>query len=98
MDDTAASYSNRANAKRAAEKMITAGTAPAVDYGIKPREDGRFEIQWKTNCAPATEQQAGFTAATERSTADSSSATGPAATTDPSPTEPEPAAAGDGEP
>ena len=100
MDDTAASYSNRANAKRAAEKMITAGTAPAVDYGIKPREDGRFEIKWKTNRAPATEQQvkAELTAATETATADSAPATEPAATTDPSPTEPEPAAAGDGEP
>src|SRR5215472_3562514 len=34
----------RSNAKRAAEKMITDGTAPAIDYGIKPREDGRFEM------------------------------------------------------
>jgi uncharacterized protein (UPF0261 family) len=24
--------------------MITDGTAPAIDYGIKPREDGRFEM------------------------------------------------------
>jgi hypothetical protein len=50
MDDTA-SFSSRGNAKRAAEKMIANGTAPAVDYGFKTRDDGRFEIVWKT--APA---------------------------------------------
>src|SRR5262245_54912592 len=48
MDNNANSYSNRNNAKRAAEAMITKGTAPAVDYGIKPRDDGRFAIVWKT--------------------------------------------------
>ena len=57
MDDTAvcSNFSTRSNAKRAAEKMIGDGTAPAVDYRIKPRGDGRFEIEWKTNPAPATE-------------------------------------------
>ena len=55
MTDTAVSYSNRANAKRAAEKLLTDGTAPAVDYGIKERDDGRFDIVWKTgNRTPAT--------------------------------------------
>jgi hypothetical protein len=29
------------------------GTAPAVDYGFKPRDDGRFEIVWKTHKAKA---------------------------------------------
>jgi hypothetical protein len=29
--------------------MITAGTASAVDYGIKPRDDGRFEIAWESS-------------------------------------------------
>src|SRR5262245_40189036 len=48
MDTNANSYSNRGNARRAAEAMINNGTAPAVDYGIKPRDDGRFEIVWKT--------------------------------------------------
>ena len=48
MDATASNFSNRSNAKRAAEKMIAKGTAPAVDYGIKPSDDGRFEIVWKT--------------------------------------------------
>src|SRR5271169_391574 len=48
MDTTATTFTNRSNAKRAAEAMITKGTAPAVDYGIKPRDDGRFEIVWKT--------------------------------------------------
>ena len=28
--------------------MIAKGTAPAVDYGIRARDDGRFEIVWKT--------------------------------------------------
>jgi hypothetical protein len=57
MDDTAvcSNFSTRSNAKRAAEKMIGNGTAPAVDYRIRPRDDGRFEIEWKTNPAPATE-------------------------------------------
>jgi|SRR6516165_7944922 len=54
MTDTAVSYGNRANARRAAEKLLTAGIAPAVDYGIKERDDGRFEIVWKTgNRTPA---------------------------------------------
>src|SRR5712672_482886 len=48
MDPTASSFSTRSNAKRAAEKMIAKGTAPTVDYGIKPSDDGRFEIVWKT--------------------------------------------------
>jgi len=51
MDDTASSFSTRSNAKRAAEQMIAKGTAPAVDYGIKPRDDGRFEIVWKAAAA-----------------------------------------------
>ena len=48
MDATASNFSNRSNAKRAAEKMIAKGTAPTVDYGIKPSDNGRFEIVWKT--------------------------------------------------
>ncbi len=52
MDTTASSFTARNNAKRAAEKMIANGKAPAVDYGIRPRDDGRFEIVWKT--APTT--------------------------------------------
>src|SRR6201993_4733361 len=48
MDTTASSFTARNNAKRAAEKMIADGKAPAVDYGIRPRDDGRFEIVWKT--------------------------------------------------
>jgi len=36
--------------------MIRKGTAPAVDYGIKPSEDGRFEIVWKSaETAPNTD-------------------------------------------
>src|ERR1700722_14570839 len=52
MDTTASSFTARKNAKRAAEKMIADGKASAVDYGIRPRDDGRFEIVWKT--APTT--------------------------------------------
>ena len=48
MDTTASSFTLRKNAKRAAEAMIRNGTAPAVDYGIKPSDDGRFEIVWKS--------------------------------------------------
>src|ERR1700730_7051285 len=52
MDSTASSFTARNNDKRAAEKMIGNGKAPAVNYGIRPRDDGRFEIVWKT--APTT--------------------------------------------
>ena len=52
MDTTASSFTARNNAKRAAEKMIANGKTPAVNYGIRPRDDGRFEIVWKT--APTT--------------------------------------------
>ena len=48
MDTTPSSFTARNNAKRAAEKMIANGRAPAVNYGIRPRDDGRFEIVWKT--------------------------------------------------
>jgi hypothetical protein len=41
-------YSNRSNAKRAADKMIAAGTAPATEYDFRDTEDGRVEIDWKT--------------------------------------------------
>ena len=48
MDTTVSSFTARNNAKRAAEKMIANGKAPAVNYGIRSRDDGRFEIVWKT--------------------------------------------------
>jgi len=51
------SFTLRKNAKRAAEAMIRKGTAPAVDYGIKPSDDGRFEIVWKSaKTAPTTDE------------------------------------------
>ena len=57
MDTTASSFTLRKNAKRAAEAMIRKGTAPAVDYGIKPNDDGRFEIVWKSaKTAPTTDE------------------------------------------
>jgi hypothetical protein len=46
MDDTG--FSLRNNAKRAAERMIHNGTAPSIGYGLRTREDGRFEIVWKS--------------------------------------------------
>ena len=52
MDTTASSFAARGNAKRVAERMIANGTAPAIYYDIRPREDGRFEIVWKD--APTT--------------------------------------------
>jgi hypothetical protein len=44
MDTTASTFTARGNAKRAAERMIAKGTAPAIDYDIRPREDGLFVI------------------------------------------------------
>ena len=56
MDTTASSFTLRKNAKRAAEAMIRKGTAPAIDYGIKPSDNGRFEIVWKSaETAPTTD-------------------------------------------
>ena len=48
METTASSFSTRSNAKRAAEQMIAKGVPPTVDYGIERRDNGRFEIVWKT--------------------------------------------------
>ena len=57
MDTTASSFTLRKNARRAAEAMIRNGTAPAVDYGIEPSVNGRFEIDWKTaKATPATDE------------------------------------------
>ena len=57
MDTTASSFTLRKNAKPAAEAMIRKGTAPAVDYGIKPSDNGRFEIVWKiAQAAPTTDE------------------------------------------
>jgi hypothetical protein len=57
MDTTVSSFTLRKNAKRAADAMIRKGTAPAIDYGIKPSANGRFEIVWKTaKAAPATDE------------------------------------------
>jgi hypothetical protein len=50
----AKTFSNGSNARRAADKMIGTGSAPAVDYGVRRIEhpghsdDGRYEIVWKT--------------------------------------------------
>jgi hypothetical protein len=57
MDSTASSFTLRKNAKRAAEAMIRKGTSPAVDYGIKPSDNGRFEIVWKiAKAAPTADE------------------------------------------
>ena len=57
MDTTASSFTLRKNAKRAAEAMIRKGTALAVDYGIKPSDNGRFEIVWKiAKAAPTADE------------------------------------------
>ncbi len=52
MSDTT-TFSTRSNAKRAAEKAISAGTAPSIDYGIKERGLNGYEIVWKTGPTPA---------------------------------------------
>src|SRR5262249_28688526 len=57
MDITGSSFTLRKNAKRAAEAMIRKGTAPAVDYGIKPGDNQRFKIVWKTaKTVPTTDE------------------------------------------
>ena len=57
MGSTASSFTLRKNAKRAAEAMIRKGTAPAIDYDIKPSDNGRFEIVWKiAETAPTTDE------------------------------------------
>jgi hypothetical protein len=57
MDTTASSFTLRKNAKRAAGAMIRKGTAPAVDYVIKPSDNGRFEIVWKiAKTVPTTDE------------------------------------------
>src|ERR1700730_14891929 len=57
MHTIACSFTLRKNAKRAAEAMIRKGIAPAVDYGIKLSDDGRFEIVWKiATSAPTTDE------------------------------------------
>src|SRR5436190_8890813 len=57
MDSTGSSFTLRKNAKRAAEAMIRKGTAPAVGYGIKPSDNGGFEIVWKiAKAAPTTDE------------------------------------------
>src|SRR5271155_605715 len=57
MDTTTSGFTLRKNAKRAAEAMIREGTAPAVDYVIKPSDNGRFEIVWKiAKTAPTTDE------------------------------------------
>jgi hypothetical protein len=50
-------FSSRSNAKRAAEKAITAGTAPSIDYGIKERGLNGYEIVWKTGLTPEAEDE-----------------------------------------
>src|SRR6202045_3449824 len=74
MDTTASSFTARNNAKRAAEKMIASGKAPAVDYGIRPRDDGRFEIVWNT--APTTGEVEAETAAAATAAEDSTTPPG----------------------
>ncbi len=49
-------FTEKHNAKRAAEKMVGDGTAPSLDYILRKREDGKFEIVWE----PMIEEQAGY--------------------------------------
>src|SRR5205807_5538696 len=92
MDTTASSFTLRKNAERAAQAMIRKGTAPAVDYGIKPGDDGRFEIVWKigktapstddveTEIAEASADQPAAASPTEDASQPTPSATKPATT------------------
>jgi hypothetical protein len=56
-------YTDRSNAKRAAEAMLRKGDAPALDYGIKGYTEGehagKFEIVWRVGeHAPAAAPEA----------------------------------------
>jgi hypothetical protein len=51
-------YSLRHNAKAAASRMVTQGTAPSTDFEIAPAEDGRFAIQWAERATVAPESEA----------------------------------------
>jgi hypothetical protein len=42
------SFTDRSNARRAAKRMLEAGTAPAAEFDIREDNDGRFEIVWQT--------------------------------------------------
>lgn len=52
--DAVTTYTGRSNAKRAANRLLEAGQAPAVDFDIQPTEDGRFAIHWRTTTAVET--------------------------------------------
>jgi hypothetical protein len=58
-------FSTRSNAKRAAEKAIRDGSAPSIDYGIKPNANDRyrFDVVWLTKGGtqevPTTDQVEG---------------------------------------
>ena len=92
MDTTASSFTLRKNAKRAAEAMIRKGIAPAVDYGIKLSDDGRFEIVWKiATSAPTTDEVETETA--EASAEQPAAASLAEATSQPAPSATEPATA-----
>src|ERR1700730_1773846 len=92
MDTTASSFTLRKNAERAAQAMIRKGTAPAVDYAIKPRDDGRIELVWKigktapstddveTEIAEASADQPAAASPTEDASQPTPSATKPATT------------------
>jgi hypothetical protein len=45
-------FSLRHNARRAAEKRLASGNAPAAAYTIEPADGGRFAIAWHTEAAP----------------------------------------------
>jgi hypothetical protein len=74
-------YSNQSNARRAADKMISDGTAPAASYEIRPDADGRFAIAWPTT-GPTTDHVESEIAATTAAAdaAPPPPAAGPAAT------------------
>jgi hypothetical protein len=59
-------YSNRSNARRAAESMIAKGTAPAAKYGltaISEADGGGIKIEWQVEAAPADAPEAAPTTA-----------------------------------
>ena len=63
MDTTAATFTKRHNAKRAAEAMIAKGTAPTANYEIESTQAGRFKITWQTEEAETAVSEADVAAA-----------------------------------
>jgi hypothetical protein len=93
-------YSNRSNARRAANSMIAKGTAPSAKYGLtalSTADGGGIKIEWQVEAAPV-EAPVDAPAVTEITEADVVTPEAAPAVTEPQPTEVEPLAQMEPEP